>query len=311
MTADHLDALVILFILLSALIAYFRGLIKEIYTLLVLYSSAIAAYFLGHKLMPQFNKFLAVADDGFLEKGEPIFGILPPVVAVKIFYYGSIYLIVFIVISLCGYSLGNRMRDLNLGNTYRVYGAIFSALNRISGAIFGAARGGVLLFAIYLPLAIIGGRDQFPKWTENSASIAGFDNVLAWTNKTFDLEAKIQNQTDVVRSSLHEQVMKELAQKISQKAMDKYSQKIANGEDRNLALQELSTELLEELSKSGTGLDRSHNPEQLITDVRDPNLASQELLSELLDELIKSGLAVDKSLSNEAQTLHLTLAQHR
>lgn len=55
MTPAILDIAVIVILLLSTLIAYFRGIIREIFTIIGLLAASFISYKFGHLLIPQFD----------------------------------------------------------------------------------------------------------------------------------------------------------------------------------------------------------------------------------------------------------------
>ena len=77
MTPDALDIAVGGIILLSIVFAYFRGIVKEIFTLLGLGLAGYTAYKGGHILIPEFNKWLQVPEEGSAEKEHHIDRIPP------------------------------------------------------------------------------------------------------------------------------------------------------------------------------------------------------------------------------------------
>lgn len=160
-----IDAIVLAVLLISALIAFFRGFIRETLTILGVAGGLGAAYFGGPALSPFFKGWLGV------KEGEPakrLFDVIPYPILADILSYGLIFIAVVIVLSLVSHVLSTSARAVGLG-----------AVDRTLGVIFGLARGALLLAIIYMPFQI--GMDEESKktWMEGSGSAPYLDAASA------------------------------------------------------------------------------------------------------------------------------------
>lgn len=192
MTADALDITVILILLISMGIAWFRGLIREVFTIISLFGSSYAAYKGGPLLLPRFNEWLHVpveveegAADAVAEKAEMIWGVLSPELAAKLASYSSAFLFFFIVMTLIGFFLSRAVNEAGLG-----------VVDKVLGAGFGFARGFLLIFLIYFGCTYLIDQEKMPKWVAESKSYPVFEEARVWANKRFSLEQKVEDRGD-------------------------------------------------------------------------------------------------------------------
>ena len=131
------DIIVIVALLVSAIIAFLRGFIREVLTIFGVVGGLAAAYAGGPLIAPLVRGWLGVNDGGETKK---LFDILPYPILADIIAYGSIFIIVVIILSIISHLLAGWAKKIGLG-----------AVDRTFGVIFGIARGVVLLALLYLP----------------------------------------------------------------------------------------------------------------------------------------------------------------
>jgi len=216
MTAGTLDIIAGAFILFSMVIAYFRGIIKELFTLAALYLSAMAAYFFGGVFISLFKNLLENSNESAL---------MP-----KVFSYIAVYLIVFIIISLIGYFVNKASKEAGLGN-----------ISRIAGAGFGALRSALIIFVIYVPMVVIIGYRSFPNWAKDSVTVKIANSSFEKLNDYFDIEGKIKNKTAKVKEKIEKEIKKNIKNN-----KDEYLKRVAAGEDPQKVTKELLDKVLEE-----------------------------------------------------------------
>jgi len=192
MTPIALDIFVGSIIVISGLVAYLRGIIKEVFTLVTFFLSIFLSYIAGHLLVPEFNSWFGVTEDGGFEKGKLILGILSPPMAAKFFSYGSIFLLVFIVLALLGGLLSRWIKETGL-----------SIVDRVLGGAFGVFRGFLLLFLIYIPFNYVIEDNKFPEWATESISFPMFKSTFAWANNVFGLDKKIESSGSGIMIKFH------------------------------------------------------------------------------------------------------------
>lgn len=148
------DILVIAVLLISALIAFLRGVIREILTITGVVGGLAAAYFGGPLLQPHMRGWFGV-EDGV--EPERLFGILPYDIVADALSYGAIFIIVVIILSVLSHFLAEGARSVGLG-----------AVDRSLGFVFGLLRGIVLLGLLYLPVHLFIDQDSKDAWFSNS-----------------------------------------------------------------------------------------------------------------------------------------------
>lgn len=183
MTPLALDIAIALIILLSTVVAYLRGVIREIFTLVTFGISAFIAYAGGHVLVPTFNEWLNVPDGNDTSKATLVLGLLTPSLAAKVFSYGGVFLFFFIVLSLLGRLLTRWVSEAGL-----------AVVDRLLGAGFGFLRGFLLVFVFYVPSTYLISQEKFPEWARQSYSVPILQKVLTAANQYFELDKKIEDR---------------------------------------------------------------------------------------------------------------------
>ncbi len=132
------DILVLAVLLISALIAFLRGFIREVLTITGVVGGLAAAYIGGPLLSPLMRGWLGV-EEGV--EPERLFGILPFDIVADTLSYGVIFIIVVVLLSVLSHFLAETAKSIGLG-----------AVDRTLGFIFGLLRGIILLGLLYLPV---------------------------------------------------------------------------------------------------------------------------------------------------------------
>lgn len=148
------DILVLAVLLISALIAFLRGVIREILTITGVVGGLAAAYFGGPLLLPHMRGWFGV-EEGI--EPERLFGILPYDIVADALSYGAIFIVVVIVLSILSHFLAEGARSVGLG-----------AVDRSLGFVFGLLRGIVLLGLLYLPVHFFIDEDSKESWFASS-----------------------------------------------------------------------------------------------------------------------------------------------
>ena len=167
MTPILLDTIVLIVIMLSVIVSFFRGFIKEVLTIVNLLVAAVAAYILAPLLLPTFKDWFGAGG----ESAKMFFGVLPAGVVATLAAYVAVYFGVFVILSLAGMAISSGAKAMGLG-----------PLDRGLGMVFGLLRGFLLVFVIYVPFAFTMQPDQLPTWARESISVG----VLQSTYKQVD-----------------------------------------------------------------------------------------------------------------------------
>jgi len=193
MTPAALDIFIGLILLLSTVIAYLRGLVKEMFTLLALFLGAYFAYTGGHLLIPEFDKLYHVTADNAdsTEKKDLILGILSPALASKVSAYGGMFLFVMILVSLLGWVITRWLHETGLG-----------LLDRLLGGVFGFLRGFLLVFLCYIPATYLIDQKKMPEWATQSISLPILKSTLDTANAHFHLDQRIEDKGNGISINL-------------------------------------------------------------------------------------------------------------
>lgn len=153
-----LDCVVIAVILVSSIIAFLRGFIREVLTIIGVVGGLIAAYFIGPSLAPVMLGWIVGPD------AEPdvkcIKDMVPCDALADILSYGSIFILVVLVLSIVSHFLSASAKAVGLG-----------AVDRTFGVLFGVARGVALLGLLYLPFYLMADKDDRAKTFEGSTTL--------------------------------------------------------------------------------------------------------------------------------------------
>lgn len=175
MTPIMLDTAVIIVILLSVIVAFFRGFVKEVLTIVNLLGAAVAAWYLGGQFGPQFQKWMGAGQkvaEG--EKAYKVLGVVTPEVAGTFLSYFTVFFVTLIILGLAGMAIAASVKAMGLG-----------PLDKALGMIFGALRGFLLVLLIYVPFAYFMPPDKkkYPDWVEESMSFVALDASYNWLAK--------------------------------------------------------------------------------------------------------------------------------
>ena len=149
-----IDIIVLAVLLISALISFIRGFIRETLTILGVVGGLAAAYFGGPMLSPLIKDWLGVVEG---EKPELLMGILPYPILADILSYGVIFILVVIILSIVSHILAETVRAIGLG-----------AVDRTLGVLFGLARGLLLVAVLYLPFHLSADAEAKERWFKDS-----------------------------------------------------------------------------------------------------------------------------------------------
>lgn len=182
-------------IIISALISFLRGFIRETLTILGVVGGILAAFFFGPDLAPTMREWLGAGEGAGPEK---LFDIIPMEHVADVLAYGSIFIIVVIILSVVSHFTAGAAKAMGLG-----------PVDRTLGVIFGIARGLVLLGLLYLPFHLLMDEDtkidvfsgsRTHIFIEKTAEImAGF------LPDSEDVEKEIDKGEDKIKKKLLEQ----------------------------------------------------------------------------------------------------------
>src|SRR3989344_691188 len=106
------DVVILGVLIVSAVFAFLRGFIREVLTILGVVGGLAASLSFGKQLIPMMSNWIGVDKDA--KEPQTLFDILPYTVLAEVLAYGSIFLIVVIVLSLISGLLAKWARTIGL-----------------------------------------------------------------------------------------------------------------------------------------------------------------------------------------------------
>lgn len=155
-----IDGLILATLLLSALIAFFRGFVREVLTLFGLAGALAAAYFGAPLLQPIAHDLVGSGPD------DRLFGLIPMSVAADVGAFAFVFLAVLILLTLTAHAISHGLHAVGLGS-----------LDRTLGVLFGLLRGVVLVLLFYMPFYFTAAVSEKEKWFEASATLPLVDEL--------------------------------------------------------------------------------------------------------------------------------------
>lgn len=210
MTATLLDTSVLIIIMLSILIALFRGFVREMLMIANLLGAAIAARYVAPMMVPSFQGWLAEGR----KPADKIFGAVSQDAMAMFLAHATVFFGAFLILSLAGMAVSGGVKALGLG-----------PIDRILGVAFGALRGFLLVFLVYAPFAFTMSAQSFPAWVKESTTFT----VMDATYKRVD--AYMQNVKIPVDSVAMEKMAKDAAEKNAGIVWNKDGQEQAGTDD--------------------------------------------------------------------------------
>lgn len=184
------DIVTLAVLLISAVIAFLRGFIREVLTILGVVGGLAAAWFGGPVAAPLARRLLGVEDG---DEPQKLMGVIPYDMAADILAYGTVFIVVVIVLSVASHFLASWARTIGLG-----------AVDRTLGVVFGLVRGIVVLGLLYLPVQIVFDQKML-------------DEKLGGSKTRFYIESTV----DWMMAALPESVREDMKQKTEETAREK------------------------------------------------------------------------------------------
>lgn len=164
-----IDVIVLLVLIASVLIAFLRGFIREILTIIGIIGGMAAAYFTGPMLAPTMRGWLGVKEAVEGEEQAKLFDLIPYIYVADALAYGAIFIVFVVILSFLSHFLAEFVSKIGLG-----------ALDRTLGVIFGIVRGVLLVGIIYLPVYANVTTESKQKWMEGSKTAPYLEVVAGW-----------------------------------------------------------------------------------------------------------------------------------
>jgi len=237
-----IDIVVGAVVLISALIAFLRGFIREVLTILGVVGGILAAVFFGPDLAPVMRGWLGVSDGD--ETGK-LFDLVPMVIVADVLAYGLVFIIVVIILSVISHFTAGAAKAMGLG-----------PVDRTLGVVFGIVRAVVLLGLLYLPFHLL--MDEKTKEDLFSGSKTHIfiektaDVIAGFLPETEEIEEKAEDVERDVKKKLMEEDL--LQNKDKKDAPDQQELKKSE-EQKNTGYEQGEREKMNELFKQQPGPD--------------------------------------------------------
>lgn len=162
------DILIIAVLVLSSVIAFFRGFVREVLTILAVVGAGAAAYVYGDDARPVFRNLLGVGE-GEEAQEKKIFDLIPYELVADGLAYGLIFLTVVIFLSILSHYIAVWTRKSGLG-----------LIDRTIGVLFGVMRGVLLLALFYMFIHISVEPEVKKRWFEGSRGMVYIELTSDW-----------------------------------------------------------------------------------------------------------------------------------
>lgn len=222
-----IDIGIVLIILVSAGVSFFRGFVREVLTIFGTIGGGFAAYMFGGKLAPVFAGWLGVVDG---EKPKKLFDLIPYNIVADICAYVGIFLAVFLILQLISYFMSASVKAIGLG-----------PVDRALGVVFGIARALLFLGVVYLVLGGLIPNDNKEEILGKSKTIVYVEAVSNWLKGFLpaDTDVKVKDGTAEKAEDAAKDKLNDL-RNMGQDAADKVGEKAGELKDN---MQEKSKDL--------------------------------------------------------------------
>ena len=151
-----LDVVVVSILLISAVVAFLRGFVREVLTILGLLGASVTALTAGPKLAPGVEGWLT-ADLSEEAIDEKMWGMIPYDIAAGFLSYAGLFVITLVTLSLISHWIAKSVHAIGLG-----------PVDRSLGVVFGVVRGLVLIGLLYMPFHILMEKEDKEDWFGSS-----------------------------------------------------------------------------------------------------------------------------------------------
>ncbi|NQZ14254.1 MAG: CvpA family protein [Alphaproteobacteria bacterium] len=210
-----IDIVVAAVIIISAIISFLRGFIREVLTIAGIIGGLAAAYFMGPTFSPVVQGWFGV--DGKL------FDLVPMDIVGSVTAYASIFVLFVIIISIISYLTAGAVKAMGLG-----------PIDRSLGVVFGIGRAVVLLGLLYLPFHLLMDAKTKHGLFEESRTHIFIEKTAIFLSgflpNSEAVEEKIEDVADEAETKLKDKLMEQdLLQGASDKLKNAVPQKKEEG----------------------------------------------------------------------------------
>ena len=175
------DLVVAAVIIISAIISFLRGLIREALTIAGMVGGLFMAYSFGDNLAPVFRDWFIENQD---EPGK-LFGAIPMTIVADGTAYLSIFIVFVILISVASYFIGNAVKAMGLG-----------PIDRTLGVVFGIIRAVLLLGLLYLPFHLLMEPEAKSEFFADSKTFSYIEKTASFMAGFLPSEEEVEDKID-------------------------------------------------------------------------------------------------------------------
>lgn len=211
------DALVLAAVIISSVIAFLRGFIRELLTIVGVAGGLAASYFGGPLLVPVLRGWLGVSHDP--AKVEKLFDAVPMNIVADVCAYGLIFVVVVIILSVLSHFLSVGAKAVGLG-----------PVDRTLGVLFGAARAILLLSLLYLPVMLLIEKEERSTWSvlKDSRTHSYIEQGSTWISSFLpeDTRETVDDATEQANEKMNETRKRLEDMEVLKNAVDKAKETI-------------------------------------------------------------------------------------
>jgi membrane protein required for colicin V production len=163
-----LDIIVIIILLISCGVAFLRGFVREVLTILGLVGAALVAFTAGPVLAPGMESWLSSGVPADELEDARLWGVIPYDIAASAFTYAGLFLVTLIILSILSHYIAKSVHAIGLG-----------PVDRSLGVVFGIVRALVLIGLLYMPFHILMADEDKEDWF-------GTSNTITYVESTSD-----------------------------------------------------------------------------------------------------------------------------
>jgi len=146
-----LDIVVVAILLISSVVAFLRGFVREVLTILGLAGAAATALIAGPKLAPGIEGWFL--GDRPADTEDKLWDFIPYDIAAMVVAYAGLFIVTLILLSIISHYIAKSVHALGLG-----------PVDRSLGVVFGVARALLLIGLLYLPFHILMDKEEKEDW---------------------------------------------------------------------------------------------------------------------------------------------------
>lgn len=188
--ALFVDIGVVVILLISAGVSFFRGLIREVLTIFGALGAAFSAYKFGGSLKPMMRDLFGITE-GQEDKAGKLFDVIPMTLAADFSAYALVFIAVFIALQVVSHFLSSAAQAAGLG-----------PIDRTLGVFFGLARGIILLGILYIPFHYILSDTNKKEWLGTSKTIYFVEQTSNWVLSLVPNELDTQKMAETAKKSV-------------------------------------------------------------------------------------------------------------